>query len=419
MAAGGAGGAGKALGMAAGCHPPVLRLAMHPSGSPLPTRTPHLPGALRPRRLAQAGLYAGAFLGPFGGGITIAMLPELGASFGVSAGVATASVTAYLVPFAALMLVSGTLGERWGRRRTVVLAYVGYVVASVGCALAPTFAVFLGARALQGAANAFTTPLLLAALGSAAAPDRIGRALGWFASLQALGQASAPLVGGLAAELDWRLAFAGAALAALLLAMAGIPDQERAPDAPPARLRTALRPRVLRLGLVSAVGWACLSGLGFLVALRLEEAFGVGAAQRGLVLTGMGVVGLLSARLVGAFIDRAGARRCVLLGAGLGAGLVLGIGLAPAPAVVTVLWAAGGIATQLVLVGVNAIVLVAGAANRGGTMSVVQAVRFGGGALAPAVVTPLYAVAPVAGFVLPALLLALVVPLALPAEPPG
>jgi len=133
----------------------------------------------------------------------------------------------------------------------------------------------------------------------------------------------------------------------------------------------------------------------------------------------MGVVGLLSARLVGAFIDRAGARRCVLLGAGLGAGLVLGIGLAPAPAVVTVLWAAGGIATQLVLVGVNAIVLVAGAANRGGTMSVVQAVRFGGGALAPAVVTPLYAVAPVAGFVLPALLLALVVPLALPAEPPG
>jgi MFS family permease len=346
------------------------------------------------------------------------MLPELGGSFGVSAGAATASITAYLVPFAALQLVSGTLGERWGPRRTVIIAYLVYVVASLGCALAPTFAVFLAARALQGAANAFTTPLLLAALAGVASTDRLGRALGWFGSLQALGQTSAPLIGGLAAELNWRLAFAGAALAALLLAVVGIPDEKRAPDAPPARLRTALRPEVLRLGVVSAVGWACLSGLGFLVALRLEDAFGVSSAQRGLVLTGMGLVGLLSARLVGSLVDRVGGRRCILIGAGLGAALVLAIGVAPAAAVVAVLWAVGGVATQLVLVGVNALVLRSGATNRGGSMSVVQAVRFGGGALAPAVVTPLYAAEPVAGFLLPAVLLALVVPLTLPAEPP-
>jgi MFS family permease len=348
--------------------------------------------------------------------MTVAMLPELGASFGVSAGAATASVTAYLVPFAALMLVSGTLGERWGRRRTVVLAYVGYAVASMGCALAPTFAVFLGARALQGVANAFTTPLLLAALAAVAAPDRLGRALGWFGSLQGLGQTSAPLVGGLAAELDWRLAFAGAAFAALLLAAAGIPQEKRAPGVPRARLRTALRPEVLRLGVTAAMGYGCLSGLGFLVALRVEEAFGVGAAQRGLMLTGLGVVGMLSARLVGGLVDRVGARRCVLLGAGVGAGLVLAIGVAPTAALVAVLWALGGTATQLVLVGVNSLVLRSGAANRGGSMSVVQAVRFAGGALAPAALTPLYANEPVAGFVLPALLLAIVVPLALPAE---
>jgi MFS family permease len=350
--------------------------------------------------------------------MTVAMLPELGASFGVSAWAATASVTAYLVPFAALMLVSGTLGERWGRRWTVVVAYLGYVVASLGCALAPTLAAFLGARALQGAANAFTTPLLLAALAGVTAPARLGRALGWFGSLQALGQTSAPLVGGVAAELDWRLAFAGAALAALVLAAAGIPAEERAPDAPRARLRTALRPEVLRIGVAAAMGYGCLSGLGFLVALRLEEVFGVGAAQRGLVLTGLGIAGMLSARLVGSLVDRIGARRCVLLGAGAGAGLVLAIGVAPAPAFVAVLWAVGGAATQLVLVGVNALVLRSGAGNRGGSMSVVQAVRFAGGALAPAVVTPIYAAEPVAGFVLPAVLLALAVPVALHAEPP-
>ena len=124
------------------------------------------------------------------------MLPELGASYGVSSGAAAVSVTAYLLPFAALQVVSGTLGERWGGQRTVRVAYVGYTAASLLCAVAPTLAVFLGGRALQGAANAFTTPMLFAALASTVPPERLGRALGWFGSLQAAGQTSAPLIGG-------------------------------------------------------------------------------------------------------------------------------------------------------------------------------------------------------------------------------
>ncbi|MDN5930060.1 MAG: MFS transporter, partial [Pseudonocardia sp.] len=75
-------------------------------------------------------------LGPFGGGVTVAMLPELGVSFGIPAAEASVSLTAYLLPFAAVMLVSGTLGERWGRRRTVVAGYGLYVVASLICVLA-------------------------------------------------------------------------------------------------------------------------------------------------------------------------------------------------------------------------------------------------------------------------------------------
>lgn len=372
---------------------------------------------LRPA-LARAGLYAGAFLGPFGGGITVAMLPELGASFGVSAAAATASVTAYLLPFAGLMLVSGTLGERWGRRRTVVVGYAVYVVASVACALAPTLPLLLAGRGLQGVANAFTTPLLLAALAGLTAPQRVGRALGWFGALQAAGQTSAPLVGGLAAEVDWRLAFAGTAVVALLLAVAGIPDEAPSrPGAPPARLATALRKRVLRLGAVAAVGWGCLAGLGFLVALQLEGRFGAGAGARGLLLTALGVAGMLTARPVGSLVDRIGPRRCVLAGAGIGALLVVGIGLAPALLIVAVLWAAAGTATQLVLVGVNALVLGGPATNRGGAMSVVLAVRFLGGSLAPVALTPVYTASPSLGFLVPAVLLVLVVPLAVPRTP--
>ena len=344
------------------------------------------------------------------------MLPELGDSFAVSAPTASMSVTAYLLPFAALMLVSGTLGERWGRRRSVVLAYGVYALASVACVLATTWTLFLAARALQGAANAFTTPLLLAALAGAAPPERLGRVLGWFGSLQAAGQTSAPLLGGLAAEVDWRLAFWGVALVAGVLAVVGIPPGG-APAAERPALRTAWRPEVLRIGVVAAIGWGCLAGLNFLVALRLEEEFALGAGTRGLVLTGLGVAGLLTARLVGGAVDRMGARRSVLLGAALGVLVVAGVGLAPAVWMVAAIWTVGGVASQFVLVGVNAMVLGSPGGNPGGSMSVVQAVRFGGSALAPVAVTPVYHADPVAGFLLPAALLAVAVPTLLPRTP--
>ena len=168
------------------------------------------------------------------------------------------------------------------------------------------------------------------------------------------------------------------------------------------------------MGLVAAVGWGCLSGLNFLVALRLEEQFGVGSGERGLLLTGLGLAGLLSARLVGGGVDSIGARRSVLLGTGLGVLVVVGVGRAPAVWLVAAVWALGGVATQLVLVGVNALVLRSAAANPGGSMSVVQAVRFTGGALSPVAITPIYHADPLAGFLVPAALLAVAVPIALP-----
>jgi MFS family permease len=344
------------------------------------------------------------------------MLPELGTSYGVSSGTATVSVTAYTLPFAALMLVSGTWGARWGRRRSVVVAYVAYAVASVACLLAPTWELFLVGRALQGAANAFTTPLVMAALAAATEPGRLGRALGWFGSLQSAGQTSAPLIGGLAAELDWRFAFGGVAVVALVLAAVGIPAGGTTEPGRPT-LRTALRPDVLRMGLAVAIGWGWMAGLAFLVALRLEDSFGVDAGARGLVLTGLGVAGLVFAPLVGRGVDRIGPRRTILLGAALGTLVLVGVGLAPSVWAIAAIWALGGPASQLVLVGTNSMVLGGGRSNAGGATSVVQAVRFGGSSVAPVVFTPIYHADPLAAFLVPAAALALVVPLAVPKPP--
>ncbi|MET1072308.1 MAG: MFS transporter, partial [Umezawaea sp.] len=112
----------------------------------------------------RAALYAGGLLGPFGGAMTSSVLPEIGADFHRTAGDAAITLTLYLLPFAALMLFSGTLGARWGAVRTVRIAYLAYTAASLLCAAAWTFPVLLTGRVLQGAANAFTTPLLLTAL---------------------------------------------------------------------------------------------------------------------------------------------------------------------------------------------------------------------------------------------------------------
>ncbi len=376
-------------------------------------------GAAGPRAtLQRSALYAGGFLGPFGGGVVTSMLPEIGDGLGTDAAAAASSLTAYLLPFALVMLVSGTLGARWGRMRTVRVAYGVYLAASLACFAAPTLELFLGARVLQGCANAFTTPLLLATLAAMTPQHKLGRALGAFGALQAAGQTSAPLIGGLAAEADWRLAFLAIAVVAALLGAVGLPDAARTiPADTGARLRDALRPDVLRVGVVALLGWGALGGLGFLLAFRAEDVFGMSPAARGLLLTGFGVAGILTARPVGTLIDRIGARRTVVLGAVAGATLVAVAGTVGYVAVAAIAWFVAGVASQFLLVGVNAAVLGAEGGNRGGAVSVVQSFRFSGAALAPLTLTPLYATHPSASFLVPALLLAILPPLLMPRGP--
>ncbi len=358
-------------------------------------------------RLARAGLYAGALIGPFGGAVTTSILPEIGGSFGRSPGEAASTLTYYLVPFAVLMLASGTLAQRWGPQRTVRVAYVAYAVTSLLAASAWTFEGLLASRALQGAANSFTTPVLLAVIAASTPKEKLGRALGLFGSMQAAGQTSAPLVGGLTAEADWRLAFVVIAVVAVGLAVLGVPRTDAEPERD-ASLRSAFVPSTIRPAVIAFVGWGCLGGLSFLVAFRLDDVFGLGAGERGLLLTGFGVVGFLTARYIGKAIDRFGAATTVVVGSTLGGGLVAAVGTTPVAAVVVIAWALNGAAAQGVLVSVNALVLQSENANRGGSVSVVQSLRFMGAASAPLAFVPLYQSHPLLGFLVPAALLVVV-----------
>src|SRR5262245_44028656 len=180
------------------------------------------------------------------------LVPQLRDAFDATTGQVAAAIPAYLVPFAALQLVSGTVGERLGRRRVVRTGYIFYVGFSIMAGLAPGIGVFLVARALQGAANAFLTPLLLAGLAEEVPPRQIGRAVGTFAAVQTAAVALAPLCGGVLGAVDWRLAFFVPALVAVGLAFLPPADAKRREGEVP-RLRAVMTRRV---GLLSGAAFA-------------------------------------------------------------------------------------------------------------------------------------------------------------------
>src|SRR5690242_6241563 len=247
-------------------------------------------------------LYIGGFLGPFGGGMVAVLVPELREAFDATTGAVAASIPAYLVPFAALQLVSGTVGERLGRRRVVFTGYVFYALFMAAGALSPGIGVFLVIRALQGAANAFLTPLLLAGLADEVPPRQIGRAVGTFAAVQTAAIALAPLCGGLLGAIDWRLAFIVPALVAVGLAL--LPPSDGAARDAPRRLRTVFTPRIGLLSAAAFTGYAGVAGVTFLVSVLASDHFGLGSIERGLLLAGFGVAGMLVGRAAGDAVDR-------------------------------------------------------------------------------------------------------------------
>ena len=117
------------------------------------------------------------------------------------------TVNAYVLALAALILLGGSLGDRFGRRRVFVIGVVWFGVASLLCGLAPDIEALIAARALQGIGAALLTPGSLALLQASFVPDDRARAVGAWSGLGGIAAAIGPFVGGLLVEVSWRLVF--------------------------------------------------------------------------------------------------------------------------------------------------------------------------------------------------------------------
>jgi len=340
--------------------------------------------------LARNAMYVGGAIGPFGASIVVPMLPELRNSFSASSEQVAGSLTAYFIPFAVLLVVSGTIGERFGRRRVVRVSLVTYAISSLACAVAPGLGLFLAARVAQGASNAFITPLLLAGLADIHPPDRLGRAVGIYGSFQAGGQVLAPVVGGLAAEVDWRLGFILPAALALLLWFTPPPGEPRpGTDRPP--VAALFHRRLLMLGLASLASGAGVIGIGYLVALYSRDTLGVSPAGTGLLLMAGGGAGVVASPFLGSLVDRLGGRRAGAIGAVAAGTVVVLLGQTRSVALVTLLWAGVGASAGLIRISQQRLAVGLVPRNRGGAVSSVLSLRFAGHAMSPILWTSLLA----------------------------
>lgn len=150
-------------------------------------------------------------------------------------------VNAYALPFAALMLFAGSLGDRLGRRRLMVAGIAVFCAGSVLCALAPTVGVLIVGRAVMGVGAAASEPGTLSVIRQIF-PDRAerARAIGAWAAVAGMALALGPVIGGLlVAAGDWRAVFwFNLALgAALLLCVLRVVPESR--DRRPGRLDLA------------------------------------------------------------------------------------------------------------------------------------------------------------------------------------
>lgn len=118
-------------------------------------------------------------------------------------------INAYTLVFAALLLTSGALGDRFGARRIFLLGFGVFTVASVGCGLSDRLPMLIAARLVQGIGAAMLVPNSLSML-QRAFPDRgeRNRAVGWWGAIGSVALATGPVLGGLlVTHFGWRSIF--------------------------------------------------------------------------------------------------------------------------------------------------------------------------------------------------------------------
>ncbi|MGW3245195.1 MFS transporter [Streptomyces sp. NPDC001070] len=247
--------------------------------------TLHTSPGNRSRGLALIVLCAGMLMIILDGSIVTVALPAIQRDLHFSPAGLTWTVNAYMIAFGGLLLLSGRLGDLFGRKRMFVAGLAVFTGASLLCGVADGRAMLIGARFLQGIGGAMTSAVSLGLIVTLyPEPRERGRAIGAFSFVGAAGASIGQVLGGVLTEaVSWHWIFfvnLPIGLAAALLAARVLgPD----PDRPPSRAADALGALLVTAGLMAGVyaivqtaghGWGSARTLGLLaLSLGLLAAF--------------------------------------------------------------------------------------------------------------------------------------------------
>jgi len=148
-------------------------------------------------------------------------LPTIGRDFHTGVAALQWVINGYTLTLAAFLLVGGSLGDRFGRRKVYLTGIVWFTMASVACGFAPDVVFLIVTRVLQGIGAALLTPGSLAILEASFTPADRARAIGAWSGLSGVATAAGPLIGGyLIAAASWRwIFFINVPIAAAVLAL--------------------------------------------------------------------------------------------------------------------------------------------------------------------------------------------------------
>ena len=190
-------------------------------------------------------------------------LPTIAADLGASGTELGWVVSAYLLAFAALLIVAGSLGDRFGRRRVFVAGVAVFGMASLAAGLAQTPGELITARVVQGAAAAAMIPQLFGTLRAIFTGEERGKAFGLYGAVLGVASALGLILGGALTEADlfgwgWRTVFFINVPLALVAAVAAARVVPETSD--PAAGRPDVVGAVLLVAAIVAIAYPLLEG---------------------------------------------------------------------------------------------------------------------------------------------------------------
>jgi EmrB/QacA subfamily drug resistance transporter len=216
-------------------------------------------------RWVLAATILGSSMAFIDGTVVNVALPVLQESLNASVSSVQWVVEAYALSLSALVLVGGSLADRFGRRRVFAIGVAVFAASSAACALSPAVAWLIAARAVQGVGAALLVPSSLAILGASFSQRERGRAVGTWSSLTSVAAAIGPIAGGWLVQVaSWRAVFflnVPIAAAVVAIALRKVPET-RNPSAKrldvPGAIAATVGLAALVYGLIEvpAAGWS-------------------------------------------------------------------------------------------------------------------------------------------------------------------